>query len=173
MEGPYFPPDQGTFRKIGVQFWGKVDVAGYTPPFFGHGRVKVGVDQSAVSVSRCKKVGTLLCRFLTRVYPVVSFTLGTTSISIRTLHFGKFGTTYIPRTLHFGKFSTTSSISVPYTLVSSARPRQNTLVPGTALLKYPRPSETDTIYSIYASRRWGGKNRNQKGHEDNKSTGLQ
>ena len=27
---------------------------GYTPPFFGHGRVKVGVDQSAVSVSRCK-----------------------------------------------------------------------------------------------------------------------
>ena len=32
----------------------KVDVAGYTPPFFGRGRVKVGVDQSAVSVSRCK-----------------------------------------------------------------------------------------------------------------------
>ena len=31
---------QGTFRKIGVQFWRKVDVAGYTPPFFGHGRVK-------------------------------------------------------------------------------------------------------------------------------------
>ena len=27
---------------------------GYTPPFFGRGRVKVGVDQSAVSVSRCK-----------------------------------------------------------------------------------------------------------------------
>ena len=26
----------------------------YTPPFFGHGRVKVGVNQSAVSVSRCK-----------------------------------------------------------------------------------------------------------------------
>ena len=26
----------------------------YTPPFFGHGRVKVGVDQSAVSVLRCK-----------------------------------------------------------------------------------------------------------------------
>ena len=48
------PPDQGTFRKIRVQFWRKVDVAGYTPPFFGHGRVKVGVDESAVSVSRCK-----------------------------------------------------------------------------------------------------------------------
>ena len=25
-----------------------------TPPFLGHNRVKVGVDQSAVSVSRCK-----------------------------------------------------------------------------------------------------------------------
>ena len=49
-------------------------MAGYTPPFFGHGRVKVGVDQS-VSVSRCKLVGTLLCRVLTRVYPVVTFTL--------------------------------------------------------------------------------------------------
>ena len=24
---------------------GKVATAGYTPPFFGHGRVKVGVDQ--------------------------------------------------------------------------------------------------------------------------------
>ena len=54
MEGSHFPPDQGTFRKIGVQFWDRVDMAGYTPPFFGYGRVKVGVDQSAVSVSRCK-----------------------------------------------------------------------------------------------------------------------
>ena len=54
MEGSHFPSGQGTFRKIGVQFWGKADVAGYTPLFFGHGRVKVGVDQSAVSVSRCK-----------------------------------------------------------------------------------------------------------------------
>ena len=26
----------------------------YTPPFFGHGKLKVGVDQSAVSVARCK-----------------------------------------------------------------------------------------------------------------------
>ena len=50
-------------------------MAGYTPPFFGHGRVKVGVDQPAVSVLRCKQVGTLLCRFLTMVYPVVSFVL--------------------------------------------------------------------------------------------------
>ena len=50
-------------------------MAGYTPPFSGHGRMKVGVDQSAVSVLCCNKVGTLLCRFLTRVYPVVSFTL--------------------------------------------------------------------------------------------------
>ena len=49
MEGSHFPPGRGKFRKrkIGVQFWRKVDVAGYTPPFFGHGRVKVGVDQSA------------------------------------------------------------------------------------------------------------------------------
>ena len=75
MEGSHFPPGQGTFRKIGVQFWGKVAVAGYTPPFFGHGRVKVCVNQSAVSVSRCKIVGTQLCRVLTRVYPVVTFTL--------------------------------------------------------------------------------------------------
>ena len=54
MEESNFPPDQCTFRKIGVQFWGKLDMSGYTPPFFGHGRVKVGVDQSAVFVSRCK-----------------------------------------------------------------------------------------------------------------------
>ena len=54
MEGSHFPPGQSTFRKIGLQFWGKVAAAGYTPPFFGHGRVKVGVDQSAVSVSHCK-----------------------------------------------------------------------------------------------------------------------
>ena len=74
MEGSHFPPGQGTFPKIGVQSWGKVAVAGYTPPFFGHGRVKVGGGRSAVSVSRCKRVGTLRCRFLSRVYPVVSFT---------------------------------------------------------------------------------------------------
>ena len=54
MEGSYFSPGQGTFRKIGVQLWRKVDVAGYTSSFFGHGRVKVGVDQSAVSISLCK-----------------------------------------------------------------------------------------------------------------------
>ena len=53
MKRSHFPPGQGTSRKIGVQFWRKVDVAGYTPPFFGHGRVKVGVNQSAMSVSRC------------------------------------------------------------------------------------------------------------------------
>ena len=54
MEGSHFPPGQGTFRKIVVQFWRKVDVAGYTPHFFRYGRVKVGVVQLAVSVSRCK-----------------------------------------------------------------------------------------------------------------------
>ena len=54
MEGSHLPPGQGTFRKIEVQFWRKVDMAGYTAPFFGHGGVKVGFDQSAVSVSLCK-----------------------------------------------------------------------------------------------------------------------
>ena len=48
------PARSGYISEIGVQFWGKVDMAGYTPPFIGHGRVKVGVDQSAVSVSLCK-----------------------------------------------------------------------------------------------------------------------
>ena len=45
----YISENRGT-----VQFWRKVDVAGYIPPFFGHGRVKVGVDQPVLSVSRCK-----------------------------------------------------------------------------------------------------------------------
>ena len=34
----------GYISEIGAQFWRKADVAGYIPPFFGHGRVKVGVD---------------------------------------------------------------------------------------------------------------------------------
>ena len=34
MGGSHFPPGQGTFPKIGVQLWGKVAAAGYTPPFF-------------------------------------------------------------------------------------------------------------------------------------------
>ena len=54
MEGSHFTPGQGTIRKVGVQFWRKVDMARCTPPFFGYGGVKVGVDQSDVSVSRCK-----------------------------------------------------------------------------------------------------------------------
>ena len=29
MEGSHFPPGQGTFPKIGVQFWGKIAAAGY------------------------------------------------------------------------------------------------------------------------------------------------
>ena len=48
------PARSGYISENRVQFWRKVDVAGYTPPFFVHGRVKVGADQSAVSVSRCK-----------------------------------------------------------------------------------------------------------------------
>ena len=61
-------------------------MAGYAPPFFGHGRVKVVVDQSAVSVSRCNKVGTLLCHVLTRLYPVVSFTLNIVCLCVHYLH---------------------------------------------------------------------------------------
>ena len=45
MEGSHFPPGQGTFRKIGVQFWGTRDVAGHTSPFFGHGGVDLNVDE--------------------------------------------------------------------------------------------------------------------------------
>ena len=46
MEGSHFPPGQGTVRNFGVQFWRKVDATGRVyPPFFGHGRVKVGIDQ--------------------------------------------------------------------------------------------------------------------------------
>ena len=48
------PARSGYISKNRGTVWRKVDVAGYTPPFFGHGKVKVGVDQSAVSVSRCK-----------------------------------------------------------------------------------------------------------------------
>ena len=61
MEGSHFPLGQGTFQKIGVQFWETVAVAGYTPPFFGHGRVKVGVNQSAVSVLHCKREEQVPC----------------------------------------------------------------------------------------------------------------
>ena len=54
MEGSHFPPGQGAFRNIEEQLWGKkAAAAGYNPPFYGHGRVKVGVDQSAV-LSRYK-----------------------------------------------------------------------------------------------------------------------
>ena len=47
----------------------------------------------------------------------------------------------------------TTSIPVPDTLVSSVRPRQNTLVSGTALLKYPGygygyPSYLGTVFLI-------------------------
>ena len=44
----YISENRGTI--LGKSRRGRV----YTRPFFGHGRVKVGVDQSAVSVSRCK-----------------------------------------------------------------------------------------------------------------------
>ena len=44
----YISENRGT-----IILGGKVDVAGHTPPFFGHGTVKVGVDQSAVSSTCC------------------------------------------------------------------------------------------------------------------------
>ena len=47
MERSHFPPGQGT--GLEKSRGGRV-----YPPFFGHGRVKVGVDQSVVSVSHCK-----------------------------------------------------------------------------------------------------------------------
>ena len=48
---------------------------GCTQPIFRLGRVKTSVDQSAQLISRRMKMGTLLCRLITRVHPVVSFTL--------------------------------------------------------------------------------------------------
>ena len=61
----------GTSREIGLQFWRRVDGRVY-PAFFGHGKVKVDVDRSAVSVSRCKYVGILLRRILTKVSLIFS-----------------------------------------------------------------------------------------------------
>ena len=60
--------------KIRVQFCGKVAPAGCTQHIFRLGRVKTCVDQSAELISRWMKMGTLLCRQMTRVHPVVSFT---------------------------------------------------------------------------------------------------
>ena len=70
-----FPTQQGTFPKTRVQSWRKVAMAGCTPFLFRLNRVKVRIDQSASPISRRKKVCTLLCRFIARVYPVVTFTL--------------------------------------------------------------------------------------------------
>ena len=60
--------------KIRVQFCGKVAPAGCTQHVFQLGRVKTCADQSTQLISRWMKMGTLLCRQMTRVYPVVSFT---------------------------------------------------------------------------------------------------
>ena len=74
MEGSRLPLGQVHFGKSGYSS-GESRHGRVYPTVFGHGRLKVGVDQSAMSVSRCKLVDTLLCRVLTRVYPVVTFTL--------------------------------------------------------------------------------------------------
>ena len=61
--------------KIRVQFCGKVAPARCTQPIFRLGRVKTSVDQSAQLISYWIKMGTLLCRQMTRVHPLVSFIL--------------------------------------------------------------------------------------------------
>ena len=60
--------------KIRVQFCEKVAPAECIQPIFRLGRVKTSVDQSAHLISRWIKMGTLLCRQMTRVHPVLSFT---------------------------------------------------------------------------------------------------
>ena len=70
-----FSDTTGYMSKIRVQFCGKVAPAGCTQHIFRLGRVKTCVDQSAQLISRWIKMGTLLCRQMTRVHPVVSFTL--------------------------------------------------------------------------------------------------
>ena len=70
-----FSDTTGYMSKIRVQFCGKVAPAGCTQPIFRLGRVKTSVDQSSQLISRWMKMGTLLCRQMTRVHPVVLFTL--------------------------------------------------------------------------------------------------
>ena len=70
-----FSDTTGYMSEIRVQFCGKVAPAGCTWSIFRLGRVKTSVDQSAQLISSWIKMGTLLCRQMTRVHPVVSFTL--------------------------------------------------------------------------------------------------
>ena len=70
-----FSETTGHMFKIRVQFCGKLAPAGCTSPIFRLGRVQTSVDQSAQLISRWMKMGTLLCRQMNRVHPVVSFTL--------------------------------------------------------------------------------------------------
>ena len=71
--------------KIRVQFYGKVAPAGCTQSIFRLNRVKTSVDQSARRISRWIKMGTLLCRQMARVHPVVSFTKKTIPNKWRTI----------------------------------------------------------------------------------------
>ena len=70
-----FSGTTGYMPKIRVQFCGKVAPAGCTQHIFRLGRVKTCVDQTAQPISLWMKVGTLLYRQMTRVHPVVTFTL--------------------------------------------------------------------------------------------------
>ena len=70
-----FSDTTGYMSKIRVpQFYGKIAAAGCTQPIFRLGRGKTSVDQSAQLIPRWMKMGILLCRQMTRVHPVVSFT---------------------------------------------------------------------------------------------------
>ena len=73
--------------KIRVQFCGKVAPVGCTQPIFRLGRGKTSVDQLAQLISRWIKMGTLLCRQMARVHPVVSFTQIKTTQKQRTQAF--------------------------------------------------------------------------------------
>ena len=65
----------GYMFKIRMQFCGKLAPARCTQHIFRLGRVKTCVDQTAQLISRWMKMGTLLCRQMIRVHPILSFTL--------------------------------------------------------------------------------------------------
>ena len=67
-----FPVSPGYISENGVQFLRKVATAGYTLRFLRRGGVKVGFDQSYGFISCRCTLCTQVCRFSTRVYPVVS-----------------------------------------------------------------------------------------------------
>lgn len=61
--------------KTRVQSWRKVAAAGYAPPFFRHGRVKVSLRLITLANFTLKNVCSLLGRKMTWGYPVVTSAL--------------------------------------------------------------------------------------------------